>query len=82
MTNEEKAKELANMWSTDHIYNRVKISAMEMAKWKDQQFKEYLWKNRTKYSDSMNGAHDYAMGMREGYVTAFNKIIDELFKED
>lgn len=40
MTNEEKAKELANKWSTDGAYNRAKISAMEMADWKDQQFKE------------------------------------------
>ena len=50
-----------------------------MAEWKDRQFKEYLEKNRTNYPDFMNGTDAYAFGMKEGYVKAFEKIINELF---
>ena len=60
----------------------VQQSAMEMAEWKDQQFKEYLEK---KLSDMeyarMRILDDYQQGFYDGRESAIRDIINELFGE-
>lgn len=47
ITNEEKAKELfQSYFYTDKDANSICLGALKMAEWKDQQFKEYLEKQK------------------------------------
>lgn len=81
MTNEEKAKELANMWSTDGAYNRAKISAMEMANWKDHQLKEYLEK-KFNYTRKMFNESSVDIDIWAGKYQQIKEIINELFPNE
>lgn len=82
MTNEEKAREIANeycYWDDRDESGAVKV-AIEMAKWKDQQFKEYLEKKKEKFYYQPK---DLIGGWEKNHkLEIFNEIIDELFKED
>ena len=73
MTNEEKAMEIVSGFDAIGML-------VEMAEWKDQQFKEYLEKKLNSYlaysgSDVINIQN---MGAR----TAIKEIINELFNND
>lgn len=75
MTNEEKARLIAEQWRNGEVYTQSKISALEMADWKDQQFKEYLKKKKTYYSCALT-TFDV---MRK---KVYDEIINELFGEE
>ena len=93
MTNEEKSKLIADkikqsnkvhyMYIDSTIY-MVKNAAMEMAEWKDQQFKEYLEKKKDDYMrlrDSwLPDTLDFCY--YDSKVTLIEEIINELFKEE
>lgn len=78
MTNESKAIEIYNR-ETDKGFHLGTHSLMEMAEWKDQQFKEYLEKKKDSlemdyHKDSYEcNAYKYSLLM---------EIINELFKEE
>lgn len=90
MTNEEKAKSLVgcpadvsiNEWNGEE-YNKLGFEyAMEMAKWKDQQFKEYLEKKVQEINPDIweNGNINRVLSAcKKGTII---KIINELFKKD
>lgn len=95
MTNEEKAKELVdkelNAPITLKNRHQAEISleghcekvALEMAEWKDQQFKEYLEKKRKKYTTGLSVALQ-KNATQEAVVNdkiqcLLNEIINELF---
>lgn len=81
MTNEEKALSLSRKYATPKNKNReiaVYQSAIEMAEWKDQQFKEYgnflLWiRDRLEYVYHENPNMDYML--------KFQKIINDFLGE-
>lgn len=82
MTNEEKATYIANAnqcidRSGYSSFEECKTSALEMAEWKDQQFKEYL---ETKRKDIL-AVGDEPRALRTE-IAVLDEIINELFKED
>lgn len=90
MTNIEKVKELVgcpqdvsiNDWNGEE-YNKLGFEyAMEMAKWKDEQFKEYLEGKIEPYiRTNASPQGTYQEGFDDGYTSAINEIINELFEE-
>ena len=61
----------------------VQQSAMEMAEWKDQQFKDYLEKKKAEYA-MPNGKYWYTCSdyiMRKWFTRCIDEIINELFGE-
>lgn len=80
MTNEEKAEQIAikicgvpSEYDITGEYPCAEEAALEMAEWKDQQFKEYLEKKReTLYPDSDDECRCCADAL-------IDEIIDELF---
>ena len=64
ITNEEKAAQIEEEYTFE-----ARVGAMEMAKWKDQQFKEYLEKKR-----KANVDNPVVCGIYES-------IINDFFKE-
>lgn len=87
MTNEEIIRTATESFYRDYLpkqplpeaIGELTFKVMEL---KTLQVKELLEKNRTNYPDFMNGTDTYAFGMKEGYVKAFDKIINELFNKD
>lgn len=81
MTNEEKALDIIFGWADD-VQECAKDATMEMAQWKDQQFKEYLMKKykaaQDAYMKSTDQSEDYTCGRADVLVD----IINELFKEE
>ena len=90
MTNIEKAREIAEKnrccypedmaceyYSDEECYT----SALEMANWKDQQFKEYLEKKRKEKSLGIP-IEEYGMGFKDGIDYILDEIIKELFGEE
>lgn len=80
MTNEEKARELAERW---HCYDKI---FLELTEWKDQQFKEYLEKKMCEYEEKRDatariGRNDYAHLIFDTKAATYREIINELFKE-
>lgn len=75
MTNKEKAHQIA--YSNKHFL--VEEYLMEMAEWKDQQFKEYLESRKRDYINSIYTKRDM---YDDGYIDVINEIIDELFGEE
>lgn len=75
MTNEEKALDIIFGWADD-VQECAKDAAMEMAEWKDQQFKEYL--ERRKAKDLLAYEKDHASIDIEDALT-IDEIINELF---
>lgn len=78
MTKEDKAKEIANKSIVGYgptYFDVAEESALEMAEWKDQQFKEYLEKKEQEliFGDEM------LAGLKLEFL---HEIIKELFKED
>lgn len=73
MTNKEKAyqlyNELSRKWSSLH-YGHTINTLVEMAEWKDQQFREYLEKKKAEHKEGQIGYY------------IFTDIINELFKKD
>lgn len=95
MTNEEKAKEIANEALSDFATSFLGMideysgmfcteSALRMAEWKDHQFKEYLVKKNTEISDTKaklgRDDADYMLCTLKSLF--IDEIINELFKED
>lgn len=91
MTNEEKAKSLVgcpidvsiNKWNGEE-YNKLGFEyAMEMAKWKDQQFKDILKQKfaayHKKYETSIEPDEQLLWGGKED---AIELLLLELFRED
>lgn len=74
MTNEEKANEIANSYSSDVLQAGAYFGAAKMAEWKDHQFKEYLEKKKSQYSQAVT-TFDV---MRKKVI---QELINELFKE-
>lgn len=90
MTNEEKAKELASSERisfdelNDSYCNGIECGALEMAEWKDEQFKEYLEKKRDKYQKYAMTRQKLFPGeiLYTGKYEAVNEIINELFGDE
>lgn len=84
MTNEEKTQEIAIKIVADPTivgeYLCAKVGAIEMAKWKDAQFKEYLEK-KIHTIESMKDI-DTTLPTDTAVVRTIKEIINELFKED
>ena len=94
MTNEEKVKELLgaptqwtfNYWleafseATQKELREKRNLLIQMAEWKDQQFKEYLEKKSRNAETVWNVSHheDYT----GGFMDAIHEIIEVLFGED
>lgn len=83
MTNVEKAREMAEEYravlaaNTDFDVNDLDLAeedatrlTLDMAEWKDHQFKEYLERKRDMYEDN-----------QIGYIL-YDETINELFNED
>ena len=82
MTNEEKALDIIFGWADD-VHECAKDAAMEMAEWKDQQFKEYLEKKKEEVIKKMK-EHILYSQPEEFYhnrVMFCSEIINELFGE-
>lgn len=89
MTNEEKAREITNDYpmppsdiTESDVRAMMENSALQMAEYKDHQFKEYLKK---KLSDMeyarMRILDDYQQGFYDGRESSVRNIINELFPE-
>lgn len=82
MTNEEKALSLSQKYGTPKNKNReiaVYQSCIEMAEWKDRQFREYLEKKK----DSLE--MDYTKDCFEGNAYKhylLTEVINELFNNE
>lgn len=88
MNNQEKAKEIAdrivkasNERAELNDYHDVKQSAIEMAEWKDNRFKEYLEKKKAELP-SRKYLSDFELGVIEGKEFTLDEIINEFFGED
>ena len=93
MTNEEKAREIElNVYAFEKTKGEFEApayrAALEMAEWKDQQFKEYLKKKGKEYGkrsqkwftiDNMWARHRAVLAKYAQSI--INEIINELFKE-
>ena len=80
MTNKSKALEIYNR-ETDKGFHLGTHSLLEMAQWKDQQFKEYLERKRDALAEISR--HDfYDISNTFGGVKCLDEIINELFKEE
>ena len=90
MTNKEKAREIGKVNARQYRHNyggnefvfsneECEASALQMAEWKDQQFKEYLEKKRN--SINLN-YHNGAIEANAYVWDAINEIINELFKAE
>lgn len=81
MTNEEKAQEMSEgafeylpCESTLPFY----LTALEIAEWKDIQFKEHLTEKLKRYKESIHTPTDqYDLG----YMDAIKEVINEIFGE-
>lgn len=81
MTNEEKAKEICG--GNFIAFNKEFSAALQMAEWKDHQFKEYLEGKIEPYiRTNASPQGTYQEGFDDGYTSAINEIINELFKEE
>ena len=81
MTNEEKALEMFPDTPTlECMCKGVRKRLVEMAEWKDRQFKEYLEKKLVDIRKE-NSCGPYGVGCNQGAQRAVNEIIDELFGE-
>lgn len=95
MTNEEKAREMAEEYgavlaaNTDFDVNDLDLAkedatrlTLDMAEYKDQQFKEYLEKKK----ECLNGVERHPQSPLEVQIShklqILNEIINELFKEN
>lgn len=75
MSNEEKAREIANTYSSDVLQAGAYFGAEKMADWKDQQFKEYLKKKK-------HALDNYSFDELNGAYCVIDEIINDLFKND
>lgn len=90
MTNEEKATYIANAnqcidRSGYSSFEECKTSALEMAEWKDHQFKEYLEFQKIECLRTAKILYAYDMssaGELEIKAKCYDEIINEFFKED
>lgn len=91
MTNEERAKEIANETLGDFATSFLGMideysemfcteAALRAAEWKDQQLKEYLEKKRMEKSLG-SSIEEYGMGFKDSIDYILDEIINELFKE-
>ena len=84
MTNEGKAiqiyNDLSHKWDSLH-YGYITKALMEMAEWKDNQFKEYLEKKLMDIRKE-NSCGPHGVGYNQGKQRIINEIINELFGED
>lgn len=83
MTNESKAIEIYNR-ETDKGFHLGTHSLVEMAEWKDAQFKEYLEQKNTEISNTKAKLDktniDYMLCTLKSLF--IDEIINELFKEE
>lgn len=89
MTNEKYAEQIAynlarpylGMEGDDEItsFEECELSAIQMAEWKDKQFKEYLEKKRAKVADAYS---ENTSDFKAGGLHMVFEIINELFKEE
>lgn len=88
MTNSDKAIEI----TVDITYHRqnqpvyfdaIKEAALEMAEWKDKQFREYLVKKKYNYMlhREMWQQDSFEWGCYDSQIDTIDEIINELFKE-
>lgn len=79
MTNKEKAREIGEnknniaRFSFENTETTLYYGALEMAEWKDNQFKAYLEKKKASFEN-------YAQAMM--FSPFINEIINELFREE
>lgn len=80
MTNEEKAKEICG--GNFIAFNKEFSAALQMAEWKDHQFKEYLEK-KLKIAEELvkKPQNDILQVRAAGMFNQIHEIINELFKE-
>lgn len=91
MTNEEKIKEIASdsqnlaICANDTPQFALTFGALQMANWKDQQFKEYL-ENKTnevkQYKKNSIGLFPTEVIRYNGAIAIINEIINELFNNE
>lgn len=81
--NEEKAKELFKKYfDSDKDANSVMLGALEMAEWKDHQFKEYLEKKKAAMKEKHNSYNSAILKTsNSGGILTIDEIINELFGE-
>lgn len=82
MTNEEKAFDIVFGWADD-VHDSAKDAAIEMAEWKDTQFKEYLEKKKLEIELNMGNPSvgSSAFIAKDCMLCLINEIINELFEE-
>lgn len=73
MTNEEKAIEIATQYNYDTF---IFQASLEIAEWKERQFKEYLENKKKKIMDNPYSGHC----LSDMYL--LDEIINEFFKEN
>lgn len=84
MTNEEKAREIAKMnqveysapWGDFVSFSECEMSALEMAKWKDDQFKKCLERKKNELFNS-----NICLNV-EPFIDFIDEIINEYFSEE
>lgn len=93
MTNEEKAREIASKYfpvGSPHYTTEVAAqidcqnAVNEMAKWKDQQLKDYLENIRNRFNNYLEQEHAKDYDVAASYTARLNTIImiiEELFGE-
>lgn len=81
MTNEEKAKELAERFVDETRIDGAKHGALWMAEWKDRQFKEYLEKKEAEYESQRCDANGWSEQWMifHALTCTMRGIINELF---
>lgn len=83
MANEEKALEIYNR-ETDKGFHLGTHSLVEMADWKDHQFKEYLKDKAISAKEKRDADNLYGCDWDkwDDIYSAYMQIINELFKEE
>lgn len=83
MTHEEKALEIYNR-ETDKGFHLGTHSLLEMAQWKDQQFKEYLNDKAICAKEKRDADNLYGCDWDkwDDICRVYMQIINELFKEE
>lgn len=92
MNNQEKAREIAEKNACDYPFKggltntsraECEDSALEMAEWKDQQFKEYLEKKAKEAKEKRDADTSFEDDWDEwsNRYWVYGSIIDELFED-
>lgn len=91
MTNEEKSRSLVEEYSSEYwghldSYDKSNRIAIEMAEWKDSQFREYLEKKKCEIEQDLLHSNPFIDSLIDldrwrGRADIINEIINEFFKK-